>query len=157
MIIKKFDSLFCVITLLSIFLGSTSILLAKDSKQSPALIRVSTPVYRPRVLYFYANWCGTCRKFGPSLRQIVGAYRNYVDFQPIDVDNPSSRSLTQRFGIHSIPATYIFNSKGQKVFEKVGIVDQQSLYNVLKSVYMESVSQTINKDTAKNRWQTKGQ
>lgn len=129
----------CLLVLFSICFVPQHGLLAKNAK-TQSIAKTAAPRYRPRVVYFYTTWCGVCQRYGPILKSTVYSYRNYVDFQSFNVDDPHNSELVGRFQIHSIPVTYIYNSKGQRVFAQTGSVDQKSLYNVLRSVYMEAAA-----------------
>jgi thioredoxin 1 len=57
---------------------------------------------------FYADWCGPCVAFNPTLEDISTEYRNKAVVAKINVDkNPE---LSQSFNIRSIPSIIYFKS-----------------------------------------------
>jgi thioredoxin len=62
------------------------------------------------IVDFYADWCGPCRAFEPTFKQ-VAADAPTISFVKVDVD--ASSDLAQRYGIRAIP--YIAAIKDGKV------------------------------------------
>jgi thioredoxin-like negative regulator of GroEL len=128
--------------LLSMYFAFPQSGLAYDVQAMAASI---TARHRPRVVYFYATWCGVCQQYGPKLKQTVANYANYVDLQSVNTDDSGNSALTQYFHITGLPTTYIFDVQGRKVFSQVGMVDQMTIDHVLRSIYTQA-----NKQPGKN-------
>lgn len=55
-----------------------------------------------------------------------------VEFVVADVDDPQGRQLAERFGVNTIPAFFIMDSKGNMVFQDVGVFDEDTLAGYIK-------------------------
>jgi thiol-disulfide isomerase/thioredoxin len=70
------------------------------------------------VIDFYADWCGPCRRFSPSLEQMV---RNdpEIALRKIDIVNWKT-AVVQQFNIHSIPQVNVYDRSGRLVGTVLG-------------------------------------
>jgi thioredoxin-like negative regulator of GroEL len=128
-----------LIILLSLCFGISQDLLAQTTNKR-ATANTAVSGHHPSIVYFYANWCADCKMFTPALKKLVAAYRDCIDFQPINVDDPAYRPVCVQFHIHEIPAVYVYNSKEQAIFGKSGYIDEQLLNKALQSVCPKTVS-----------------
>ncbi len=143
-----FNTAILLLALVTICFGFPQSLSAYNEQSMVASISAR---HRPRVVYFYATWCGVCQQFGPKLKQTVSNYANYVDLQSVNTDDSGNSTLTRQFHITGLPTTYIFNVKGQKVFSHVGMVDQLTIDHVLRSIYLEALPKAAKSKTKKNK------
>jgi thioredoxin-like negative regulator of GroEL len=96
--------------------------------------------HRPRVVYFFANWCGACKHYGPLLNKCVAVYGKTFDFQSVNVEDPLNIELWEHLHTHSIPATCIFNSKGDLVLAFTGCMNELAINDSLRSIYLETLN-----------------
>lgn len=87
---------------------------------------------RPRVLEFYADWCGPCRAYGPIVEACQAKYSDRIDFQRLNVDDPKNQELATMCGVSSIPRTCIFNKDGVSVADFSGRVSAERLEECVK-------------------------
>ncbi len=97
---------------------------AEVMKPLSATIKASN---RPRVLEFYADWCGPCRAYGPVVEAAQAKYSDKIDFQRLNVDDPKSQELAAMCGVSSIPRTCIFDKDGKSVADFSGGVSADRL------------------------------
>ena len=84
----------------------------------------------PVVVDFHAPWCGPCRRLGPTLEKLAGAFESQIKFVKVNTDeNPQ---LAQQFQITSLP-TLLFMDAGQVTSQVVGLASEADLQNELES------------------------
>jgi thioredoxin 1 len=68
---------------------------------------------KPVVVDFWAAWCGPCKMVAPEIEKLAAKYGGAVQVVKVDVDaNPS---LSQTFGIMSIPTIAFFRPGEQPI------------------------------------------
>ncbi len=82
---------------------------------------------KPRVLEFYADWCGPCRMYGPIVEESKAKFGSQVDFKRYNVDEDESRKVAYQLGVQGIPRTCILDRHGNIVEDHVGTMSQESL------------------------------
>jgi len=63
------------------------------------------------VIDFYADWCGPCRQFAPSLEQLARDDAE-IALRKIDIVNWKT-AVVQQFNIHSIPQVNVYDRSGR--------------------------------------------
>jgi tetratricopeptide (TPR) repeat protein len=107
----------------------------KDMRAIEAAVAAS---HRPRVVFFFASWCGACHSYGPKLKKAVDTYGNCFDFESLNVDDPDSRKLWEELHVHSVPVTCFFDRVGTPVYECSGCLNDQQMNRVLRDIYVEN-------------------
>lgn len=79
------------------------------------------------VVDFWATWCPPCVKQGPIVGELSAEMKK-VTFGKINVDK--NRSISSRFGIHSIPTLIIFK-KGIEQERIIGLHDKTTLKQII--------------------------
>jgi len=70
---------------------------------------------RVSIVYFYADWCPSCRELSPIMNQVNAKFN---DMQVLFLNIDDWRSpITQTNGIHYVPYLKIYDEKGTLVAE----------------------------------------
>ena len=75
------------------------------------------------VVDFFANWCGPCNMFAPTLEEYAQEHPE-VKVGKVDVDD--EHGLAVRFRVMSIPTLMLFKG-GEKVATKMGVMSKPDL------------------------------
>ncbi|MEX0725178.1 MAG: thioredoxin [Planctomycetaceae bacterium] len=78
----------------------------------------------PVLIDFYADWCGPCRMFSPTLQKVAKDYQGKAKIVKVDVDREPA--LASRFNVSSIP-TLVFVHNGEVVGRTTGLVSEAVL------------------------------
>jgi thioredoxin len=85
----------------------------------------------PVLVEFFATWCGSCRRFTPTLEALAGEYAGRVPVVKVNADeNPE---LVIRYGVSSTPTLILF-SGGEPAGTLVGAQPADAVRALLDSV-----------------------
>ncbi len=88
---------------------------------------------RLKVLEFYTDWCGPCKKFAPEFHQLQSDFGSKVAFQSLNAEDGGAGSdLAERYKVNSYPTVIYVDGSGQ-------VLDRQS------GASYDSVASRINK------------
>ena len=95
-----------------------------DSNFETSVLKADTPV----LVDFWAEWCGPCKRLGPTIDQLAGEYAGKLTIGKLNVDdNPDT---TIKFQIRGIPAVLLFKG-GQVVDQVVGLAPKEDFKRVI--------------------------
>jgi thioredoxin 1 len=73
---------------------------------------------------FWAEWCGPCKRLGPTVDALASDYNGRMTIGKLNVDeNPDT---TIKFGVRGIPALLLFKN-GEVVDQLVGVMPKDEI------------------------------
>lgn len=83
------------------------------------------------VVDFWAEWCGPCRIQAPIMDALAKRHGTKITVGKVDVD--SEESLSDRFGVQSIP-TIIILKDGREAARYVGVTEEAELAKAVQQL-----------------------
>jgi len=91
------------------------------------------------VVYFHADWCGVCRRYGPVLRRVADDTAGRARYVSVDAD--AAEALAQKYRITALPTTLFF-SNGELRGRLVGGVPEDTLLGAIAKAEQEAASES---------------
>ena len=88
------------------------------------LIQSETPV----LVDFYADWCGPCKAMNPVIKEVAKATEGKARVIKVDIDK--SVQAANAYQVQAVP-TFIIFKKGNIVWRHSGMIDKNSLLDIL--------------------------
>ena len=114
----------------------------KDMQGNPVLF--AGPEDQKLLVHFWATWCKPCLEELPALlraketlekkkfrillvsEESVEEINSYLKKKEINLESVRYNGALTDLKIHALPATFVFNEKGEKIFRKSGRIDWDS-------------------------------
>lgn len=91
------------------------------------------------VLLFCAPWVEACDSLKESVFEVMGSYKDQLNFVEINADNPNNAKLLSKYAINPLPAVLFLNGKNEVVSYILGN-DKAALKDGLSKILEPSLS-----------------
>lgn len=88
------------------------------------IIKSDTPV----LVDFYADWCGPCKAMSPVIKDVARESSGKARVIKVDIDK--SEQAAHVYQVQAVP-TFIIFKKGKIVWRHSGMIDKNTLLNIL--------------------------
>ena len=79
---------------------------------------------KPKIVDFYATWCGPCKMLTPILEEMEKKYGDRIEFVRIDIDEQPD--LANAYGIEAVPTLMFMKTDGSQEMQ-VGLLEPAQL------------------------------
>ena len=104
------------------------------ASQTASLIEEAKQKGQPAWLLFHSTTCQSCIEMEAVYNAVKPEFEGKVAFININVNDPAEQELCNQYQIQYIPTTYFLNSKGEKTFNYVGVIQQDEMRAKLKAL-----------------------
>lgn len=84
---------------------------------------------KPVLVDFYADWCGPCKAMSPIIQEVARSTQGQARVIKVDIDK--SEEAARAYQVQAVP-TFIIFKKGNIVWRHSGMVDKNTLVNLLQ-------------------------
>ena len=89
----------------------------------------------PTYFFFFANWCGYCKRMAPLVQKAEKEFADKVFFYYVDIDDPKGKEIaaTYKGSQGGVPHAQFYDKEGNLLDEQLGFVPYEKLESAIRS------------------------
>ena len=84
-----------------------------------------------KILDFYAQWCGQCRKMMPMIDEVIELYNDRIHFEKINAEE--NKHTAEKYGVYSLPCI-IFLRDNNEILKITGMITKSKLIDTIEEL-----------------------
>mmetsp|Transcript_9676 Transcript_9676/g.29405 ORF Transcript_9676/g.29405 Transcript_9676/m.29405 type:complete len:187 (-) Transcript_9676:172-732(-) len=89
---------------------------------------------RPKLIEFYADWCGSCKSMAKDMFEVERQFSSRVDFLVLDGTKPENREIVNTYHVDGIPHLVLMDKNGMVQTNLIGKIPKQVLIDDLNAL-----------------------
>lgn len=89
---------------------------------------------KPKILDFYADWCGPCKQMKPLVDKARAKYADQLEVVPLNVDDANAQELMTKYGVSALPTLVFCMPDGRMITYTVGTCGEDSVKWAIKEL-----------------------
>lgn len=102
------------------------------SIKSDELQKIIQSSAQPLVVYFYASWCGPCRKMSPEFEALASELEGLYKFVKISIDD--SEDVAIQYKVNAVP-TVLFIKDGKEINRLSGFRTKEAMRDMMANSF----------------------
>jgi thiol-disulfide isomerase/thioredoxin len=88
----------------------------------------------PSYVFYYAKWCGYCKKMTPDIMQAKIALADKVYFYFVNVDSVAGQEFSSKYRKNQagIPHSQLYDAQGNFLKEQIGLMSYKKILNFVQ-------------------------
>lgn len=89
---------------------------------------------KPTVIDFYAAWAHPCKLLKPAIDKAKADYGDRVSFMTVNVDDPNSDDIVEKYGVSPIPTLVFLKPDGEVATYSIGYSGAESVSKGIQKI-----------------------
>lgn len=93
---------------------------------------------KPVLVQFHSPYCLACMSAKPLVTSFLARTDGTLEFLPININDPSSQTLVQQYGVQYTPTFILLDTSGLERYRSVGTIEIDTVLDSLNAADLDS-------------------